>query len=411
MLQDTTPAAGMPMSSSPTREPMPEGVQISPRVRTGRKLWLKIHLYIGLVLGLELALVGLTGSLLVFYREIDAWLNPGLLTTRGTGAHQSIDRIFAAAQAAVPDAQGSGALLSVYMPWRVSATYLAWAKIPGETAEAERWQQISLDPYSGAVLGVREAEEYLISILYHLHYTLLLGEWGETAVGISGLLLLISSITGVYLWWPRRGKIGQALTINYHTSRTRLNFDLHRVSGAYVALILLVVAFSGVYMIFPEYVKVVVQLFSPVTELPKHLQSTPSPDRAPLIPSQAIAAADTVFPDAELTSITLTSLASEGVYVIYKRQAGEVRKSSGASMVWVDQYSGAVLDARDPRTMSAGDTFLRWQFPLHNGEAFGLPGRVVILLSGLTIPLLYVTGLFIWLRKRRAHRRAARGHT
>jgi uncharacterized iron-regulated membrane protein len=380
-------------------------------VRTGRKLWLKIHLYIGLVLGLELALVGFTGSLLVFYREIDAWLNPGLLTTQRAGVHQSIDHLFAAARTAVPEAQGPGASLSVQTPWRANATYLAWAKIPGETAEAERWQQISLDPYHGAVLGVREAEEYLISILYRLHYTLLLGEWGETAVGISGLLLLISSSTGVYLWWPRRGKIGQALVINYHASRTRLNFDLHRVSGAYVALILLVVAFSGVAMIFPKHVKTIVQVFSPVTELPKDLKSTLLPERVPITPSQAIAAADRVFPDAELKYLVLTSLASEGVYAIYKRQPGEVRTSGGASVVWVDQYSGAVLATRDPRTMSAGETFLWWQFPLHNGEAFGLLGRVVILLSGLTIPLLYVTGLCIWLRKRRAHRRAARCHT
>jgi uncharacterized iron-regulated membrane protein len=52
--------------------------------------------------------------------------------------------------------------------------------------------------------------------------------------------------------------------------------------------------------------------------------------------------------------------------------------------------------------MSAGDTFLLWQFPLHNGEAFGLPSRLVILLSGLSIPLLYVTGLAFRLASRAA---------
>jgi uncharacterized iron-regulated membrane protein len=59
-------------------------------------------------------------------------------------------------------------------------------------------------------------------------------------------------------------------------------------------------------------------------------------------------------------------------------------------------------NGRGPRAMSAGDTFLLWQ---HNGEAFGLPGRLAILLSGLSLPLLYVTGLRIWWRKRRAPRR------
>jgi PepSY-associated TM region len=72
-----------------------------------------------------------------------------------------------------------------------------------------------------------------------------------------------------------------------------------------------------------------------------------------------------------------------------------MRKSGGASVVWADQYRGDILHIRNPRTMSAGDRFLRWQFPLHNGEAFGPPGRLVILLSGLSLPLLYVTGLSI----------------
>jgi uncharacterized iron-regulated membrane protein len=397
-------------STTPSIHPgaTPRRPAITPRVHLGRKIWLNIHLYIGLVIGLELALVGFTGSLLVFYREIDAWLNPGLLTTQGSGAHQPIDRIVAAARAAVPEAQGPGTELGVQVPFRANATYLAWVKIPGETPQAERWQQVSLDPYSGAVLGVWGADEGVISLLYRLHYTLLLGEWGETAVGISGLLLFISLLTGVYLWWPRRSKIGQALTINYRTSRTRLNFDLHRVPGIYMALILLVVAFSGVSMIFPRYVQSMVQLFSPVAQEPKQLQSTPFPGAPAITPSQAIAVADTVFPDAELKSLVLTSLAPEGVYAIRKRQPGEVRKSGGTSVVWVDQYSSAVLATRDPRTMSAGDTFLRWQFPLHNGEAFSLPGRLVILLSGLSIPLLYVTGLLIWLRKRQARRRARR---
>jgi uncharacterized iron-regulated membrane protein len=228
------------------------------------------------------------------------------------------------------------------------------------------------------------------------------------AVGISGLLLIASTFTGVYLWWPRRGKIRQAVSINYRASRARFNFDLHRVSGIYVALVLLVVGLSGVYMIFPAYVKPLVQLVSPVSEFPKEIKSTPSSDRPPLTPSQAIAAADSVFPDAALTSIALTALGPEGMYVVSKRQPGEVRKSGGSSVVWVDQYRGTILHVRDPRMMSVGDRFLLWQFPLHNGEAFDLPGRLVILLSGLSLPGLYVTGLLIWWRKRRTRARAKR---
>ena len=65
-------------------------------------------------------------------------------------------------------------------------------------------------------------------------------------------------------------------------------------------------------------------------------------------------------------------------------------------------YSGEVLTLRDPGRQSAGDTFLDWQHPLHNGEAFGLPGRILACIAGLLPTLLWVTVLMRWLHKHRA---------
>jgi hypothetical protein len=92
MLESTT-VVDTPTTPSIHPDTTPRRTDIPPRRQLARKIWLNIHLYIGLLVGLELALVGFTGSLLVFYRELDAWFNPGVLTTRGTGAHQSIDHI------------------------------------------------------------------------------------------------------------------------------------------------------------------------------------------------------------------------------------------------------------------------------------------------------------------------------
>jgi hypothetical protein len=138
-LLESTTVVDTPTTPSTRPDTTPRRTDIRPRVLLARKIWLCIHLCIGLAIGLELALVGFTGSLLVFNREIDAWFNSGLLTTQGTGVHQPIDHIFAAARAAVPAAQGPDASLGVQMPFRVNATYLAWIKIPGETPQAARW--------------------------------------------------------------------------------------------------------------------------------------------------------------------------------------------------------------------------------------------------------------------------------
>jgi uncharacterized iron-regulated membrane protein len=45
---------------------------------------------------------------------------------------------------------------------------------------------------------------------------------------------------------------------------------------------------------------------------------------------------------------------------------------------------------------------LNWLHPLHNGEAFGLTGRILVFLSGLLPLVLFITGFLRWRHKRHA---------
>lgn len=95
----------------------------------------------------------------------------------------------------------------------------------------------------------------------------------------------------------------------------------------------------------------------------------------------------------------------DGVYDIGKRAPDEVGNRPYRH-VWIDQYSGAVRYVQDPHRGTAGDKFVEWQFPLHTGEAFGLPGRILGCIAGLVPTVLYVTGFIRWRQKARAKRRS-----
>ena len=49
-----------------------------------------------------------------------------------------------------------------------------------------------------------------------------------------------------------------------------------------------------------------------------------------------------------------------------------------------------------------GNTVTAWLFALHKANVFGLPYRILVCVLGLTIVMLSVTGIVIWLKKRRA---------
>src|SRR5690606_28021299 len=96
---------------------------------------------------------------------------------------------------------------------------------------------------------------------------------------------------------------------------------------------------------------------------------------------------------------------ADGVYEVGLRQPDEVQKSFGTTQVWIDANTGSVLAIRNPQHYTAGDTFLAWQFPLHNGEAFGLVGRWLVFASGFVPAVLYVTGFVLWRRRRSPRQR------
>jgi uncharacterized iron-regulated membrane protein len=82
-------------------------------VKRARRVWLGVHRWLGLGLGAVLALIGLTGSVIVFDHAIDAWLNPRLFTSRSSGPPLPVHVIVGTARAAVFTAGLTPTLLAV----------------------------------------------------------------------------------------------------------------------------------------------------------------------------------------------------------------------------------------------------------------------------------------------------------
>ena len=372
-----------------------------------RRLWLRVHLYLGLFGGGLFVLMSLTGSILVFYKAIDEWLNPALLTTSGSGPYKPLNEVLATAQAAAPP---DGWLDSLELPSHEREVVKAWHKVPTDKSDRFRWYLVTIDPYTGAVLSRdREWGSYVVSFIYELHESLLLDDPGETIVGFVAILLLVSIGTGLYLWWPRPGRLREALTFRRGESVIRRHYDWHKLSGVSSAIVLTVLALTGLYLAFPTYVILLVSVFSPVDEASDEstVQSRPVSGGASLSIEQAVGLAQSLFPDGRITYIGIPHEPTD-VYHMTLHQPGDIRESAGNSMVWLDQFSGAVLKVHDWRTGTAGETFVAWLFPLHNGEAFGLIGRWIVFFTGLIPLVLYVTALRMWWLKRRAHQRQKR---
>lgn len=359
--------------------------------RRARALWRKLHLMLGLSLGGLFVLLGLTGSVLVFYVELDDWRYPAPVA----GARAPLDAFTQGLQRSYPARSG---------PWRLELPRDESRPITARYYKPLERQHrdfapllVTLDPVNATVLRERFWGDDLFTFVYDLHYTLLLERPGRWTVGIVGLGLMFSLITGLRLWWPRPGRWRRALRLRPRHGTARTVYDLHVAAGVYGLLLLLVLAVTGAVLALPEWVK---PALGPLAA-PPAVSSTP--ERGPPISAEAaLAAAGRVFPEGQTVWVE-TPAGPQGTWRVNLRLPGDPGRRFPHSHVWVDQYSGAVLAVRDTRRDSAGDVLLNWMHPLHSGEAFGLPGRLLIFVAGLLPLLLAVTGLMRWRQKSRRH--------
>lgn len=232
-------------------------------IKTYRKVWLQIHLYLGLTMGAMLAVVGLTGSLIVFWQPIDAALNPVLFeSTAGCteSAYRPLDELIIAVRSRVP---AQGQLRSLFFPNPERPLFTATYHVPAPGADWDDRYSVFIDPCSGAVKGSRFLDSQLqpwggplIKVINRIHTSLLLnfpGLWlGNHLLSFGSAFLMCSILIGFYLWWwPRNGRWLAALKFKRNASSERFNYDLHKTFGIAAGLLLLISLFTGIHMYNP----------------------------------------------------------------------------------------------------------------------------------------------------------------
>ncbi len=256
-----------------------------------RKLWLQVHIYIGLTFGGMFAVIGLTGSLIVFWQPIDAALNPVLFEkTSGCAeaAYRPLDELIEAINSHAP---AKGQLRSLFFPDPERGLFTATFHVPAPGADWDDRYSVFVDPCSGVVRGPRFLDSQLkawggslIKVINRIHVSLLLnfpGLWlGNHLLSFGSVLLMVSILIGGYLWWPRNGRWLKALTFKRNASAERLNYDLHKTFGILTGLLLLINLFTGIHMYSPwtDWIDHSVNQLSPVTRLvsaPAHSQLIP----------------------------------------------------------------------------------------------------------------------------------------
>jgi uncharacterized iron-regulated membrane protein len=259
--------------------------------------------------------------------------------------------------------------------------------------------RLLIDPVTLAVVERLERPGRLYGWVHGLHEFLLMpGPFGHSLIGCFGILLFATGLLGIPLWWPAKGRVRAAFKVSAKARGLRFQRELHGAAGIWVVSMLLLQSLGGITLAFPQAARAVLGVNG--GGMP-HARGLPAQLDLPT----AIAAAQVRMPHASLRTILLPTGPGRPVVMLFLPD-GEA-EGSPWGVVALDP-AGPVLSVQDPRTAPFGARLLATLRMLHFGEGLGPVWRACVGVAGLSLSLIAITGLWMWLLRRRNRRRVMR---
>ena len=265
---------------------------------------------------------------------------------------------------------------------------------PAEGSARPERINVWLNPSNAGVIDSASASSGPVQVMHVLHGSLMVPGWGRTIVGWVGVFMLISCLTGIWLWWPLSGSVRSGFQWK---RRNTLNANLHYMTGFWILIPLAMLSFTGAWISFPKLFGMFESRPAPSsTDRMRAMRAAPL--EAPVLTIDQARAAAQPHATGELVSIGWPTDQKAEWKISFKREGG-------AADVAVADATGEVTPPKPPPPETVARTMRRW----HDGTGMGPVWQVVIFLGGIIPALLSVTGIIIWWRARRP-RQKARDH-
>lgn len=347
-----------------------------------RSIWFQLHLWIAWISAIPIILLCLTGAILSFEQEIFRWEHSNLYNLEISDQKLTVGEVIKTYQTAEP-------------PLRVN--HLGIPQSPEHAYSAyTSGGRVFVNPYTGELSRLNDG--FSIShLLIDVHRRLATGAIGRQIAAISSLLLTITCIVGLVLWWPLRGKTflrawkrGQAL-------------DWHNALGLVAMVPLIIMAITGMNFTWGHYVWPIFEGDTP-SQPPR--PTATAPEGAQKLPIDVVVEkALSLMPDVTWIGFQPSNNKSAAQAFFF---------SDGTNnniQLFLDPYTGQELARRGtdnkPKSMVG---WVRSQFAgLHTLHPFGRLATTIWGLLSLSGTVLVVTGMWISIKRwRRSKKRAVR---
>ena len=361
-----------------------------------------LHLWLGLLSGIIVMNICLTGCIWIFNDEINGFLKSETKIEQQDKAILSPSEFKAIAQKEYPKLKLNSI---VYQKGKTANVNLGERKKINVT--------LFINPYTGAIVRkeIRQAGEtdFFRFILNGHRFLWLEPDVGRPIVNYATLTFVFILITGLIWWWPKKWNKAtreRIFNVKWNASFKRVNYDLHNIFGFYSLLVLLCIALTGMVWGLKWYNEGLYWVTSggkAIVKSPK-IESDSTQAHKFYTTNQAV---DIVF-----SAVSAGHPYSEGFFFSFP----DPKKPKSIISITVYPNSGQFYNNRsyrfDQHTLKQlkGDEIYessfdqapfaaklrRMNYDIHIGTVLGFPGKVLVFCCSLIGASLPVTGFIMW---------------
>jgi uncharacterized iron-regulated membrane protein len=364
----------------------------------------KIHSWLGLFNGCWLLILGISGSLLVYYHEIDRYVNKEQLTVTPRNYKLPIDSLVSIVKKRVPNARGTNIL---HFPTSPTDTYEFRVYIQDGSKKLIHWWEtynIDINPYNGQILRegyYRDIHVSFMNWLLNLHWSLHFGPIGELIIAIAGILIFINIVTGLIIYKKYILKVFLFRAPFKWSNWRTVGSGLHRYLGVWSLFFNLLIFYSGVQMNWSAFKS---NTWKPPIVMP---QSTKQYYAIDSLQKKV----QSIYPGFVTHYLYIPFINRR-----FGKEMDEVISFQGyipgtpsivpesASKIDFDPYSGKLIKSTNINEqlakMNYWDKFNEIVYSFHVGSFAGNISRILYVFIGLTPAILSITGFMLWWRRR-----------
>ncbi|MGN2485484.1 PepSY domain-containing protein [Acinetobacter calcoaceticus] len=380
-----------------------------------KKILFQIHWFLGITAGLILSIMGVTGAIYSYDQQILKWVNSDSYVVQAESTPK------------LTPAQLYQHFNTTQPEIKINSITIAKDPTASSTVNIEkegerRGYNMMVNPYNAQVLPDVKGRKLLL-LIQQIHRNLTAGEVGKQITGACALMLIYFVLSGLYLRWPKKHSARQWLAVKPKLKGRNFIWDLHAVVGTWVIVFYLLFACTGLYWSYDWWRSGMFKVMG--VEQPKPQGHGPTPQNRGMQQNKRSEHNTDKKSEPQLDNTQLITALNQ-TWSGFNSQVGRDYSTLTLSLPKKDdgKIELSFVDATPQHERARNQAIYNYQIgtiekmelyedkklnqkimssmlPVHRGSFFGPIYQFVAMLASLAMPLFFVTGLMLYLKRRK----------